>query len=38
MLLIHKTLIYNNLNADILILSIVRKGVKFFVTLQQVQW
>ena len=38
MLLIYKTLIHNNLNADILILSIVRKGVKFFVTLQQVQW
>ena len=37
MLLIHKALIHNNLNADILILSIVRKGVKFFVTLQQVQ-
>ena len=37
MLLTHKTLIHSNLNAGIFILSIVRKGVKFFVTLHQVQ-
>lgn len=37
MLLTHKALIHNNLNAGIFILSIVRKGMKFFVTLQQVQ-
>ena len=37
MLLTHNALIHNNLNAGILILSIVRKWVKFFVTLQQVQ-
>lgn len=37
MLLTHKALIHSSLNTVIFILSIVRKGVKFFVTLQQVQ-